>query len=872
VPGGLLKLLDAYVAVGGDLSGFDRAVDESEAKARKAGDRLEQAFSPRKLLGALATGAAAGFGIMAKGGADLNQTLTEIQARSGAVGAQWDAMSEAIQRQNRRTTLSLQEIGDGVAAIKTDLGAAADEVGLASDRLTDFAAVARESFLAAVTGADDLRDAYSLTLLETFAVLDALVVSQQTFGGTLVENRAALVALAPAIRGANLGWQDALELINLFNASGVEASTIPVALQRALSQVHSPAELRRLIADIEATEDPFLRAQKAADLFGSRAGAKMANALAPGKGALEDYGVSADQAAGAVDKAARKIDSSWNRTIALAIENLTGLAAQAGNATGPILSIAGSIGSAISGISLLIPGLGPRIAAGLKTMILRITPGFIAQSAAMGTAAGTAAAAAFAVAVIAAPAAVLLTAMDQQGQIDRQAADLLRQTQEFTKVATDQELANSIKGVREQLDGMVFNSYDSKNKVVAVLNTLIAEANRRETEGVHITRRATEAIVDTTASTLTAGAGTIAAAAATAASGIPRGMAAAAAATRAAVADVLAQAANEIRSKRSAIDAAIDQLNADLKRKPISATTELERLLKARTSTSLLALLRSPDRQIRADAKALAAMLDQQIAELGPRPGIMNAYSKKLLAQLKASSNPELVAFGAWFQTEIERQAGLKATTKAELEGRLEGGLARTSPVAHASPETVSAIRQGAIDAIERAIGSKETSDKIAELFRTAETSADPLIRRDAKAAGEDFTASIADGIASPASLGSVADAVKLLLHSAVTAWNEGRDFLLLPGIVPGSGSSSGGGGHSVRILDVGMPYVPSDQLAVIHRREAVLTVEQANAWRAGMAGRGPTEQNFYIDQVTVADATDEQSVLARLRFLAAVG
>jgi hypothetical protein len=51
--------------------------------------------------------------------------------------------------------------------------------------------------------------------------------------------------------------------------------------------VKSPEELQRLIDDISNTADPFLRAQKAADLFGQKAGPKLANALA-GK-TLKDF-------------------------------------------------------------------------------------------------------------------------------------------------------------------------------------------------------------------------------------------------------------------------------------------------------------------------------------------------------------------------------------------------------------------------------------------------------------------------------------------------------------------------------------------------------------------------------------------------------
>lgn len=342
-----------------DTQSFEAEAAAAGTKAgRTAGDKMSGQLSSQlktKLKATLAMGLAVGFAAITKQGLELNETLTEVQGRSGAVGEQWDRMSDAIQKRNRDTTLSLQEIGDGVAALKTDLGLAGDEMDTASKKLTDFGLVAREVFADSVRGADDLKDAFNLTLAETFVVLDTLVASQQKYGGVITQNRAALVKLAPALSAANLSWQEGNELINLANASGVDAADMITALQKALTKVKSPEELRTLIADIQETEDGFLRSEKASDLFGAKAGAKMAAVLAPGKGALEDYGLTAEETAGRVDKAAEQINSSWNRRIALAVENVTGFLASIGNATGPVLSIVGSLGEALHGVALVAP-------------------------------------------------------------------------------------------------------------------------------------------------------------------------------------------------------------------------------------------------------------------------------------------------------------------------------------------------------------------------------------------------------------------------------------------------------------------------------------------------------------------------------------
>lgn len=86
---------------------------------------------------------------------------------------------------------------------------------------------------------------------------------------------------------------------------------------------------------------------------------------------------------------------------------------------------------------------------------------------------GAVAAPVISVAAVAAAGQIIGDQVHQQGQ------GLLSQTQAFAAKATDADLARAIDGVQQQLDGMQFNTFDSKNQVVAVINALREEQNRR---------------------------------------------------------------------------------------------------------------------------------------------------------------------------------------------------------------------------------------------------------------------------------------------------------------------------------------------------------------------------------------------------------
>jgi ubiquinone biosynthesis protein UbiJ len=165
----------------------------------------------------------------------------------------------------------------------------------------------------AVKGLDDVTDSWGLTTKDTSVVMDKMIVSQQKFGGSIQDNLVTLSALAPAMRAANMTVDDGIALLGLFGSKGLDAGQASAAFAKALTKVKSPAELQKLIDDISNTKDPFLRAAKAADLFGAKAGAKLANAL--GGVNLKDYKIGMDEAADATSHAADVLDSSFGREV-----------------------------------------------------------------------------------------------------------------------------------------------------------------------------------------------------------------------------------------------------------------------------------------------------------------------------------------------------------------------------------------------------------------------------------------------------------------------------------------------------------------------------------------------------------------------------
>lgn len=353
-----MRIGDVLLRLLADDTGFAADV---EKKADAAGAKAEASLGARvggalktnglKLFGAAATGA---FALATAGALKLQDATARFRAETGASADEAERMGKVINKVAGDERMSLDQVTDIAIRVRRDLGAVGDEADQLTADIAKFARVTRQDGGQAVSQLDDIMDNWGLTLKDTRGLMDKLLVSQQRWGGDLAANETTLAKLAPAMRAANFTIDDGIALLGLFGAKGLDSERAAAAFSKALTKVKSPEELKRLIADIQATEDPFKRAEKAADLFGAKAGAQLANAL--GGANLDDYKVSIEDAAGATEKAADVIDSTVTGRIAKAFSQagaaLRGFGADFGPVTQAIAGLA-SLGVTLGGGKLL---------------------------------------------------------------------------------------------------------------------------------------------------------------------------------------------------------------------------------------------------------------------------------------------------------------------------------------------------------------------------------------------------------------------------------------------------------------------------------------------------------------------------------------
>lgn len=356
-----LNIGDVFMRVVADMSGFEADVTkQAGAAGDKAGKTLGQRMKAGMSAGLTAVGAAGGavLAVATRGAAELTDAMAGFAAETGATQAELESARKSVLELSKTNLQSFDEIAKAQAALRTDLGLTQEQAEQATGAFLDYATATGQDAAEGVRAFDDILDAWNLDAEDATGIMDKLIKSHQEFGGSIKDNQQTLADLAPSLQAANLSIDDGIGLLNMFQSAGIDAAAATTGMTKALGKVKSPEELQALIADIAGTEDPFLRAQKAIELFGTKAGPKLAQALAGND--LSDFTISMDEATGATERAAEAIENTPLNQFKLALRGIVSPAIEAGQAFGPLILALSQLGGGklLTGVFSALGGLG----------------------------------------------------------------------------------------------------------------------------------------------------------------------------------------------------------------------------------------------------------------------------------------------------------------------------------------------------------------------------------------------------------------------------------------------------------------------------------------------------------------------------------
>lgn len=381
----------------GDLNTIDKKTQGLGTSLGKVGGGIAKAFG----------GAAIGFavGTLGKRMAELDNTMAGVAARAGLTAGQTDKLTKSVIKLSKSNLQGQTEIAGTAEALISLQGVEADnleQIEKLTQQYLDYAKVTGQTAPDAVAAFDDILDAWNLTAEDGITIMDALVVSHQKFGTDIVGAQGALNKYAATFQTLGLDVNDALGYINLFAASGVDAESSATAFNKAVGlltdntdasnkklaemvtnlgfttdqivafgQADPAGKFKMLTDALGSVEDPAVRAQGAIDLFGTKAGPKLAEALAQGN--LGQFKIDVGDAAGASETAADKIDSTLTNKLKLLGNEITGRVQELTTQFAPALVLLGNpqITTALGGLAGLFLKL--KVPSGLIDDLLKLS-------------------------------------------------------------------------------------------------------------------------------------------------------------------------------------------------------------------------------------------------------------------------------------------------------------------------------------------------------------------------------------------------------------------------------------------------------------------------------------------------------------------
>ena len=357
---------ELLIKILGDATGGKRALDETGQAAEQTGqraDKLKNVLQDVARVGLAALSAGLMMGI--KSTNELNQHMSNFSAQTGMMGEEAEKAKRIVQDLYKVNEDSYEDLVGTITALRIELQASADEMELYTQGFLDFAKVTGQDDVQAVENLSRVIKAWNLDISDSGEVMDALLAVKRKTGAEIVSLQQNMAAAAPAMRALGMSWQEGAAYLGMLEAAGIKGQAAVSAFNYATRQVESPEELRRMIEDMAAIEDPTLRAQAAAEIFGARAGPQMAQAIGEGRIGLDELMKAIQESEGIVTEASAVYDDNFNVKFALFRKRIEGTVQELVEGLGPGITTVASIAT---GTAAVWPGFGNAVAGAFGKM------------------------------------------------------------------------------------------------------------------------------------------------------------------------------------------------------------------------------------------------------------------------------------------------------------------------------------------------------------------------------------------------------------------------------------------------------------------------------------------------------------------------
>lgn len=276
---------------------------EKLKKIEEAGEKVSD-VGKKMSIGVTAPIVAAGAAGLAAF-SEVDEALDTIITKTGATGDVADSLATSFENVGSNTHLELQTVGEAIGEVNTQFGFMDKKLEDSTNYILQFAEINGTDVSQSAIYARQAIEAYDLSYDDLNKVLDVTTKTSQNTGQAVDSLFDSAIKGAPQIKQLGLSFGEGVTLMGQFEQAGVDGNAALSSLSKATvayakdgkSLSEGLGELQDKIKNASSETDAI---NAAAEVFGTKGGPRMADAIRRGTLNLEDLAKIADESQGSV--------------------------------------------------------------------------------------------------------------------------------------------------------------------------------------------------------------------------------------------------------------------------------------------------------------------------------------------------------------------------------------------------------------------------------------------------------------------------------------------------------------------------------------------------------------------------------------------
>ena len=377
----------AYVTIIPSMEGSQQTITEeltgaTDTAADKAGKKSGKTLGGSLTKGLGAAGAAMTKGITVPVAAaatasvvawkSVDDAMDTVTTKTGASGDALKDMQDRAKSIAKTMPTDFQTAGDAIGEVNTRFGLTGDSLEDLSTKFIKFARLNDQDVSTAVDNTQGAMAAFGMETKDAGSFLDALnTVGQQTGVdvGTLTTE---LTNNAPQLKAMGLNAYDAANMLGQMDKAGIDSSTAMRGLQTAMKNASKDGttlqdKLSEFSETMGSNKSDAEKLQAAYELFGTKAGGAIYNAVSSGTIDLQNFNGSLQGFEGSVDSTFTETLSPMDQ-FSIVTNKLALLGSDLVDAFGPTLA---SVLDTLSGVVTNVTDAWNNLSPGMQDAIIK---------------------------------------------------------------------------------------------------------------------------------------------------------------------------------------------------------------------------------------------------------------------------------------------------------------------------------------------------------------------------------------------------------------------------------------------------------------------------------------------------------------------